>query len=219
MARPLLVAIPNRHITHVVLELLSEAGWTWNALARRQLSFVTHDGSLHVFMVKTHDIPQIIMNEFFDLGFVQASVLREEGCPLTVVSNLPIAQGRMVVGVPKGALVESPKDLHGKRLVTRNPRLARLFLEKNQIECPIMVVSGSPEAYVSAGASDAVLAYWKTGQTFRDNGLRVVAEVCRSNLQLVASAGNAACKEVIAVTSRIDGCLKKRTLPEKWIIA
>ncbi len=219
MKRQLLAAAPNRHITHVILEMLSEAGWTWNSLKPRQLSFETHDSCLHVFMIKTHDIPRMVANKVFDFGFVQASVVTEEACPVKIMGNFPIAQGKMAVGVKNESIFKSPEELHGKRIVTRNPRLADLFLKQNQIECSVTVVSGSPEAYICAGAGDAVLAYWKTGQTFLDNDLRILADVCKSNLQLIALENNPLCREISSTVSRIEGCLRKRVIPERWCVA
>ncbi len=213
MRNPLLVAIPSRHVTGAIMELLCAAGWEWDPPAERQFSFLTRDGSLRVCLLRSHDIPRAVSDGNFDIGFVQGSVIEEEGGHSLVVRGLPMAQGGMVVGVREGSAIRSAADLAGSRMATRNPRLAARYLLEKCVDCPLLPVGGSPEVYVAAGIAAAVLAYWKTGATFRANGLRVLDQVCASELKVLVSAR---ANETDQFLARLDRCVASGPIPERW---
>jgi len=120
-----------------------------------------------------------------DAGFTGIDWIRETGSDVVEVMDLGFDRVRIVAAVPN----EMDEDaLRGKKLVvaTEYVNLARDWLTKKGYDFRILRTYGATEVFPPDDA-DMIVDNTSTGQTLRDNGLRIVDTVLESSTRFVAS--------------------------------
>ena len=184
------IAVPGKgRLRDPVLRLLEAAGIEplYSPDTTRALIVPTNWENVSLVYVRPEDIPAIVSAGGAELGITGLDYIEEHGGEgLEIVEGLGIGRARLVVAVPEEAPVETPGDLpDGVRVATKFVNIARRFFEKLGVRARIIRITGSAEAMPRLGVADAILDVSSTGTTLRLHGLRVVAEVMRTEAKLI----------------------------------
>ena len=118
---------------------------------------------------------------------VGKDTILEEGRKLYEVLDLGFGKCRMCICGPESAreLLESNRLI---RVATKYPNIAKdYFLNKKHQTVEIIKLNGSIELAPIVGLSEVICDIVETGSTLRENGLKVLEEVCPLSARMVVN--------------------------------
>ena len=122
-----------------------------------------------------------------DIGIVGKDTIMEEGRKLYEVMDLKFGACRMCVCGPESArkLLDSNQLI---RVATKYPVIAKdYFYNKKHQTVEIIKLNGSIELAPIVGLSEVIVDIVETGSTLRENGLKVLEEVCPLSARMVVN--------------------------------
>jgi ATP phosphoribosyltransferase len=135
--------------------------------------------------MKPQNVGEILELGSHDAGFTGIDWIRESGAGVEEIMDLGFDQVRIVAAVPQGL---SGAALRSKKLVvaTEYVNLAESWLKAADYQYRILRTYGATEVFPPDDA-DMIIDNTSSGQTLRDNGLRVIDTLLVSSTRFVAS--------------------------------
>ncbi len=188
--RYLTMALTKGRLAGETMALLEKIGITCQEMQdprSRKLIFVNEERGLRFFLAKGPDVPTYVEYGAADMGVVGKDVILEEGRKLYEVMDLGFGACRMCVCGP-----ESSRELllgnQQIRVATKYPNIARdYFYNKKHQTVEIIKLNGSIELAPIVGLSEVIVDIVETGSTLRENGLKVLEEVCPLSARMVVN--------------------------------
>lgn len=144
------------------------------------------DGSDVEFLyVRNGDIPVYVEQGVADFGIVGENVLIERNSRLKCVKRLGFGQCSLVIAVPSDSAIQCAGDLEGERIATSYPNTLRSFLKNSGVTASVIDIRGSVEIAPSLNLADAVCDITQTGNSLRENDLRVIEKIFDSEAIVV----------------------------------
>lgn len=138
-------------------------------------------------MSKGPDVPTYVEYGAADIGIVGRDTILEEGRKLYEVMDLGFGKCRMCVCGPESA-AELLKHNQLIRVATKYPNIARdYFHNKKHQTVEIIKLNGSIELAPIVGLSEVIVDIVETGSTLKENGLKVLEEVCPLSARMVVN--------------------------------
>lgn len=153
----------------------------------RKLIFVNEELKLRFFLAKGPDVPTYVEYGAADIGIVGKDTILEEGRKLYEVMDLGFGACRMCVCGHESAkpLLNSNQLI---RVATKYPNIAKdYFYNKKHQTVEIIKLNGSIELAPIVGLSEVIVDIVETGSTLRENGLKVLEEVCPLSARMVVN--------------------------------
>ena len=188
--RYLTIALTKGRLASKTLELLEKTGITCEEMKdknTRKLIFVNEEKKLRFFLAKGPDVPTYVEYGAADIGVVGKDTILEDGRKLYEVLDLGFGKCRMCICGPESAreLLESNRLI---RVATKYPNIAKdYFLNKKHQTVEIIKLNGSIELAPIVGLSEVICDIVETGSTLRENGLKVLEEVCPLSARMVVN--------------------------------
>ena len=188
--RYLTFALGKGRLAKTTLELFEKIGITCEEMKgkdSRKLIFVNEDLKLRFFLSKGPDVPTYVEYGAADIGIVGRDTILEEGRKLYEVMDLGFGKCRMCVCGPESA-AELLKHNQLIRVATKYPNIARdYFHNKKHQTVEIIKLNGSIELAPIVGLSEVIVDIVETGSTLKENGLKVLEEVCPLSARMVVN--------------------------------
>ena len=188
--RYLTFALCKGRLAKKTMELLEKIGITCEEMKdpdTRKLIFVNEERKLKFFLAKGPDVPTYVEYGAADIGVVGKDVILEENRRMYEVLDLGYGKCRMCVCGP-----ESARNLLKKqeliRVATKYPHIARnYFYDQKHQTVEIIKLNGSIELAPIVGLSEVIVDIVETGSTLRENGLKVLEEICPLSARMVVN--------------------------------
>ena len=188
--RYLTFALCKGRLAKKTMELLEKVGITCEEMKdpdTRKLIFVNEERKLKFFLAKGPDVPTYVEYGAADIGVVGKDVILEENRRMYEVLDLGYGKCRMCVCGP-----ESARNLLKKqeliRVATKYPHIARnYFYDQKHQTVEIIKLNGSIELAPIVGLSEVIVDIVETGSTLRENGLKVLEEICPVSARMVVN--------------------------------
>lgn len=188
--RYLTIALTKGRLAKTTLSLFEKAGITCEEMKdkdSRKLIFVNEECKLKFFLAKGPDVPTYVEYGAADIGIVGKDTILEEGRKLYEVLDLGFGKCRMCVCGPQSA-----KELlaHNQliRVATKYPNIAKdYFYNKKHQTVEIIKLNGSIELAPIVGLAEVIVDIVETGSTLRENGLKVLEEVCPLSARMIVN--------------------------------
>lgn len=184
---PLRIALPKGRIFAEMLALLARLGHTFPGIeSTKALSVKSADGALEALAVRSADVPTYVAYGAADLGAVGKDVLWEfddYDAALYELLDLGFGKCRLVAASPGGVIPTDPVW----RVATKYPRTAERAFQKRGRPVEIVKLYGSVELAPQAGIADIIVDLVETGSTLAANGLKIIEEIDRSSVRLIAN--------------------------------
>ena len=188
--RYLTFALCKGRLAKKTMELLEKVGITCEEMKdpdTRKLIFVNEERKLKFFLAKGPDVPTNVEYGAADIGVVGKDVILEENRRMYEVLDLGYGKCRMCVCGP-----ESARNLLKKqeliRVATKYPHIARnYFYDQKHQTVEIIKLNGSIELAPIVGLSEVIVDIVETGSTLRENGLKVLEEICPLSARMVVN--------------------------------
>ena len=183
-------ALAKGRLAKKAMEMLELAGITCEEMkdeTSRKLIFVNEELKLKFFLAKASDVPTYVEYGAADIGVVGKDTILEEGRNLYEVMDLGIGKCRMCVAGPASAR-ERLKHHELIRVASKYPGIAKdYFYNKKHQTVDIIKLNGSIELAPIVGLSEVIVDIVETGSTLRENGLKVLEEVCPLSARMVVN--------------------------------
>jgi len=168
------------------LELLKAAGIRIDNYSQ-QLLVKAHNYDLELLFIRDDDIPEYVQDGVADIGIVGENEVFESGKNLEVVEKLGFGKCRMSLAIPKENEFNSVADLEGKNIATSYPKILKNYLDNSNVSANVHYISGSVEITPNINLAEAIFDIVSTGSTLKNNGLKEVEVVLKSEAVLVAN--------------------------------
>ena len=178
------VLIPKGRISNNVVRLFEDAGLSVS-LAERTYRPVFNVDWMEAKIMKPQNVGELLELGSHDIGFTGIDWILESGADVEEIINLDFDKVRIVAAVPHE--VDETK-LRSKKLVvaTEYVNLAEAWLKSSGYQYRILRTFGATEVFPPDDA-DMIIDNTSSGQTLKDNGLRVIGTLLESSTRFVAS--------------------------------
>ena len=122
-----------------------------------------------------------------DIGVVGKDTILEEGRKLYEVMDLGFGKCKMCVCGPESAreVLENNQLI---RVATKYPNIAKdYFFNRKHQTVDLIKLNGSIELAPIVGLSEVIVDIVETGSTLKENGLKVLEEVCPLSARMVVN--------------------------------
>lgn len=122
-----------------------------------------------------------------DIGIVGKDTLLEEGRKLYEVMDLGFGKCKMCVCGPESAreVLENNQLI---RVATKYPNIAKdYFFNRKHQTVDLIKLNGSIELAPIVGLAEVIVDIVETGSTLKENGLKVLEEVCPLSARMVVN--------------------------------
>lgn len=188
--RYLTFALGKGRLASKTLEMFEKIGITCEEMkdkGSRKLIFVNEELRLKFFLSKGPDVPTYVEYGAADIGIVGKDTILEEGRRMYEVLDLGFGKCTMCVCGPESAR-ELLKHHELIRVATKYPNIAKdYFYNKKHQTVEIIKLNGSIELAPIVGLSEVIVDIVETGSTLKENGLKVLEEVCPLSARMVVN--------------------------------
>jgi len=183
------ILIPKGRIFENVSRLFYEAGFPVS-LADRTYRPDTGASWLDAKIMKPQNVGQLLELGSHDAGFTGVDWLRENASDVDEILDLGFDKVRIVAAVPQEY---NEEKLFSKKLVvaTEYVNLAKSWLDSKGYKYKILRTFGATEVFPPDDA-DMIIDNTSSGQTLKDNGLKIIGTLLESSTRFVASKAAAA---------------------------
>lgn len=188
--RYLTFALGKGRLASQTLELFEKIGITCEEMKdkkSRKLIFVNEELKLRFFLSKGPDVPTYVEYGAADIGIVGRDTILEEGRKVHEVLDLGYGKCRMCICGPKEA-EDLLKHHELIRVATKYPNIAKdYFFNRKHQTVDLIKLNGSIELAPIVGLSEVIVDIVETGSTLKENGLKVLEEVCPLSARMVVN--------------------------------
>ena len=184
MKNKLSVLVPKGRIFENVAKLFSDAGFPIRLTDR---TYRPDSGAdwLEMKIMKPQNVGDLLELDSHDAGFTGIDWIMESGADVDEILDLGFDRVKIVAAVPQSLDNEVMKT---KKLVvaTEYVNLAERWLDKSGYKYKILRTYGATEVFPPDDA-DMIIDNTSSGQTLRDNGLKIIDTILESSTRFVAS--------------------------------
>ena len=188
--RYLTFALAKGRMAKKTMELFEAIGLSCEEMKdekTRKLIFTNEELGLRFFLAKANDVPTYVEYGAADIGIVGKDTILEEGRKLYEVMDLGFGKCKMCVCGPESAreVLENNQLI---RVVTKYPNIAKdYFFNRKHQTVDLIKLNGSIELAPIVGLSEVIVDIVETGSTLKENGLKVLEEVCPLSARMVVN--------------------------------
>ena len=184
MCNKLRLLIPKGRIFDSVARLLAEAGFPV-ALADRTYRPSLGADWIDAKIMKPQNVGELLELGSHDAGFTGIDWIEESGADVAEVIDFGMDRVKIVAAVPHNL---DEAALRSRKLVvaTEYVNLARRWLDASGYQYRILRTYGATEVFPPDDA-DMIIDNTSSGQTLRDNGLKIINTLLESSTRFVAS--------------------------------
>ncbi|WP_372647890.1 ATP phosphoribosyltransferase [Draconibacterium sp.] len=176
--------------------LINEAG-IGLSVGRRKLVSEAKNFPMDALFLRDDDIPQTVADGVADIGVVGENEMAEKDENVVIAKRLGFSKCRLSLAIPKSLDYRGVEFFNGKKIATSYPVILKKFLDENNINAEIHVISGSVEIAPGIGLADAIFDIVSSGSTLVSNRLKEVEVVMKSEAVLIANPNLSAKKQEI----------------------
>jgi ATP phosphoribosyltransferase len=186
------VLIPKGRILNNVVRLFDDAGFPVN-LADRTYRPVMGASWLDAKIMKPQNVGELLELGSHDAGFTGIDWIKESGAQVEEILDLGLDRVRIVAAAPAE---KTEAELKAKKVVaaTEYVNLAESWLLANGYHYRILRTYGATEVFPPDDA-DIIIDNTASGQTLRDNGLKIIDTILESSTRFVAGKAAMADRE------------------------
>jgi len=204
------LAIPNKgRLKEPVIELLKSAGYSFR-LRERMLYASCSNADLTIIFLRADDIPLLVSSGTVGLGITGQDLVQEKHAKVREILPLELGKCRLCIACADGFSYKGPGSLSGKRIATSFPKITQGFFKKHNAAVSCLEMSGALEIMIGLGLADAIMDIVETGDTLRENNLKVVEEIGSYQTVLIGNKESHGLPEVLQIKRRLEGILVAR---------
>ena len=150
-----------------------------------QKKLCLHVGEDTIFFVKHRDIPELVENEYVDIGITSEEWIVEKEVEVDIIREEEWCNTKIcIIGNRK----TNYRD--GKTIcATEFPNISKKYFNEMGLDVDVRKISGSSEAYVPLLA-DICVDCVETGKTLQENNLNIITTILKSKIVVFVKKGH-----------------------------
>ena len=186
----LMLGLPKGSLEDATIELFAKAGFQITKSSRSYRP-AFDDEQLDGRFVRAQEVSRYVEHGYFDCGLTGQDWVRENGSEIVEVCDLVYSRAsnrrsKWILAVPEQSLIETVKDLEGKRIATEVVNITKQYLQENSVNAEVEFSWGATEVKVP-DLVDAIVDLTETGNSLIANKLRIVDTLMFTNTVLIAN--------------------------------
>ena len=179
----LTIALPKGRIADETLEIFSEIFGEDFKFENRKL--IMEIGDFRFLNVRSQDVPTYVEYGSADLGVVGLDVITEKELDIIDMLDMRLGKCRVSIGIKEGDELDwNRPDI---KVATKMVNITRNYFASKAVGVDIIKLYGSIELAPLVGLADAIVDIVETGNTMRENGLKVAEDIMDSSAHLIAN--------------------------------
>jgi len=201
-------AIPSKgRLMEPTIELLKKAGFKFRAQGRNLYATCTNYDIVFIF-IRADDIPVLVQTGVVDLGITGSDLIAERRASDVVqLLSLGYGQCRLCVAVKDEWNDSSLQSLKGMNIATSFPVMTHDYFKRSGVDVHCIEMNGSVEIMIALNLAHAIVDIVETGDSLRDNNLKVFSEIGSYETTLISSRKMENDERVVRIRRRIEGVL------------
>lgn len=203
----LTVALPKGRIAEETLEIFGKIFGESFIFDDRKL--ILEVGEFRFLLVRNQDVPAYVLHQSADIGVVGLDVLEEKDEDLVRLLDLKIGKCKVCVGMKDDEELDyNSPDI---KIATKMVNITHNYFSKKAMAVDVIKLYGSIELAPLVGLADAIVDIVETGDTMKQNGLKVVETIMESSAHLIANKNSFIEKkeEIISLYRKISEQIDK----------
>lgn len=185
-----ILGLPKGSLQESTFHVMRKAGFNVKS-SDRSYAPAVNDPGLQCRLIRPQEIPRYIELGLLDCGITGYDWICENNADVHEVCELNYSKAtskpvRWVLAVPNSSMIQSVKELEGKRVATEAVGLTRRYLEQHGVQAEIEFSWGATEVK-APDLVDAIVDITETGSSLYANNLRIVDTVLVSTTRLIAN--------------------------------
>ena len=187
MAKMINIALPKGRLGEKAYSIFEAAGYECPAIYEggRKLVFESAERGVRYFWVKPSDVAIYVERGVADVGVAGKDILAEYSPDVYELLDLGIGKCRLCVAAGKGYAPENVDRT--LRVATKFPAVARGHFSREGREIDVITLGGSIELAPLLGLSDVIVDIVETGNTLRENDLKIIEAVMDISARLISN--------------------------------
>lgn len=204
------IALPKGRLGDKVYALLSGVGYDCKEVFgdSRKLVFESQAAGVRYFLVKPSDVAIYVEHGAADIGIVGKDILLEGAANVYELLDLGLGKCRMCVAGKNEYIEDTGRTL---RVATKFVNIAKRYYASIGREIEIIKLNGSIELAPLLGPSDVIVDIVESGNTLKENDLKVLAEIFPISARFIANRASYQFKnqEITQMIERLQAAVKK----------
>jgi len=200
-------AIPSKgRLKDPTIDILKRAGYKFRASGRNLYATCTNADIMFIF-VRADDIPVLVHTGVVDLGITGSDLVIEREATVETILDLGYGKCRLCVAVKDDFSERDLSSFEGKNIATSFPVMTSEYFAKKGVNIQCIEMNGSVEIMVGLRLAEAIVDIVETGDSLRDNNLKVHSDIGSYETTLIANKNSLDRPEIQIIKRRIEGVL------------
>jgi len=204
----LTIALPKGRIAEETLEIFAEIfGGEFKFESRKLILDI---GDFRFLNVRNQDVPTYVEHGAADIGVVGLDVITEKELDIINLLDMNLGKCKVAIGIKnEDELDWSKPDI---KVATKMVNIAKRYFAQKAVGVQVIKLYGSIELAPLVGLADAIVDIVETGNTMRENGLKVAEDIMDSSAHLIANKNSYYAKkeEILSLYEKIDAVVQRR---------
>jgi len=208
----LTIALPKGRIAEETLEIFSEI---FSESLGKEFSFESRKlildiGEFRFLNVRNQDVPTYVEHGAADIGVVGLDVITEKELDIINLMDMNLGRCKVAIGIKnEDELDWSKPDI---KVATKMVNITKNYFAQKAVGVEVIKLYGSIELAPLVGLADAIVDIVETGNTMRENGLKVAEDIMESSAHLIANKNSYYAKksEILSLYEKINRVVQSR---------
>jgi ATP phosphoribosyltransferase len=184
----LTIAISKGYLLNETFKILTQLGYVFNQEQikdSRKLFAFDESQRIQLLFIRPWDVPVYVEHGAADLGVVGKDVLLEKDDQVLELLDLKFGGCSLILAGPSQN--RSLKLHQHIRVATKYPKCCTNYFQSKGIQAQILKMYGAIELAPLTGLSDIICDLTASGQTLKENHLKIMDTVFTSTARLIAN--------------------------------
>jgi ATP phosphoribosyltransferase len=202
----LTVALPKGRIAEETLEIFSTIFHEEFRFEGRAL--ILDKANFRFLNVRNQDVPTYVEHGAADIGVVGLDVITEKELDIIELLDMQLGKCKVSIGIKNEETLDWSRP-HMK-VATKMVNITKNYFAQKAVGVEVVKLYGSIELAPLVGLADAIVDIVETGNTMRENGLKVAEDIMDSSAHLIANKNSFYAKkaEIMALYEEIKAVVE-----------
>jgi len=203
----LTVALPKGRIAEQTLEIFGEI---FGGEFRFEGLELTMEKEGFCFLnVRNQDVPTYVEHGAADIGVVGLDVITEKELDIIQLLDMQLGKCKVAIGIKNEDELDWSRP--NIKVATKMVNITKNYFAKKAVGVEVVKLYGSIELAPLVGLADAIVDIVETGNTMRENGLKVAEDIMDSSAHLIANKNSFYAKkgEILSLYEKIKTVVER----------
>jgi len=203
----LTVALPKGRIAEQTLEIFAEIFGGEFKFEGREL--IMEKEGFRFLNVRNQDVPTYVEHGAADIGVVGLDVITEKELDIIQLLDMQLGKCKVAIGIRNEDELDWSRP--NIKVATKMVNITKNYFAQKAVGVEVVKLYGSIELAPLVGLADAIVDIVETGNTMRENGLKVAEDIMDSSAHLIANKNSFYAKkgDILSLYEKIKDVIEK----------